>query len=136
MLFRDEARLRRLLIALLREIPAEENGFLNNIMQAISSAGPTEGYRSTLVRWLEKRITVMIEDALPPSRRARITGVRFAHVLVMAFDGCAIDCHLHRRVRVDDRTIEFMTEMLLGGSAGRAAGARRDRADGEASRVS
>src|ERR1700704_3998121 len=49
------ARVRRLLCALWRDIPAEENGFLNNIMQAISSAEPSEGYRSTLVRWLEKR---------------------------------------------------------------------------------
>ena len=134
------ARLRRLLVALWREIPAEENGFLNNIMQAISSAGPAEGYRSTLVRWLEKRITAMIEDALPPSRRARIAGVRLAHILVMAFDGCAIDFHLHRRARVDDRTIDFMTEMLLGGPAGRAIAAadaaRRDSANGQASRFS
>lgn len=134
------ARLRRLLVALWREIPAEENGFLNNIMQAISSAGPAEGYRSTLVRWLEKRITAMIEDALPPSRRARIADVRIAHVVVMAFDGCAIDFHLHRRARVDDRTIDFVTEMLLGAPprraiAGRAA-ARRVRADGEANRFS
>ena len=134
------ARLRRLLVALWREIPAEENGFLNNIMQAISSAGPAEGYRSTLVRWLEKRITAMIEDALPPARRARIAGVRLAHVLVMAFDGCAIDFHLHRRARIDDRTIDFMTEALLGGQAGRAtaerAAARRVRANGQASRLS
>ena len=134
------ARLRRLLIALWREIPAEENGFLNNIMQAISAAEPAEGYRSTLVRWLEKRITAMIEEALPPSRRARIAGVRLAHVLVMAFDGCAIDYHLHHRARIDDRTIDFMTEMLLGGPAGRAIAVgrapRRDRGDGQARRVS
>lgn len=108
-------RLRRLLIALWREIPAEENGFLNNIMQAISSSGPSEGYRSTLVRWLERRITQMIADALPPSRRARLANVRLAHVLVMAFDGFAIDFHLHpRRRTVDDRTIDFLTEVLLG----------------------
>jgi AcrR family transcriptional regulator len=125
------ARLRRLLVALWREIPAEENGFLNNM--------PAEGYRSTLVRWLEQRITAMIGDALPPARRARIARVRLAHVLVMAFDGCAIDYHLHRRPRVDDRTIDFMTEMLLGAPAGRAIAAggtaRRERANGHASRI-
>ena len=133
------ARLRRLLVALWREIPAEENGFLNNIMQAISSAGPAEGYRSTLVRWLEKRLTGMIEGALPPSRRARIADVRLAHVLVMAFDGCAIDYHLHRRVRVDDRTIDFITDMLLGGRAGNRvaahAPAARSRADAQPNRI-
>ena len=117
-------RLRRMLIALWREIPAEENGFLNNIMQAISSAGPSEGYRTTLVRWLEQRITKTIDDALPASRRARLARVRLAHVLVMAFDGFAIDYHLHPRRRgIDDRTIEFITEMLLGNDrrSGRSA---------------
>lgn len=108
-------RLRRLLIALWREIPAEENGFLNNIMQAISASGPAEGYRSTLVRWLEKRVTEMIHDALPTSRRSRVANVRLAHVLIMAFDGFAIDFHLHpRRRSIDDRTIDFLIEMLLG----------------------
>ena len=112
-------RLRRLLIALWREIPAEENGFLNNIMQAISASDPSEGYRSTLVRWLEARVTAMIHDALPARRRARFARVRLAHVLIMAFDGFAIDYHLHaRRRRIDDRTIDVLTEMLLGERVG------------------
>ena len=113
------ARVRQLLIALWREIPAEENGFLNNIMQAISASDPAEGYRSTLVRWLERRITGMIHDALPPSRRARFAKIRLAHVLIMAFDGFAIDYHLHpRRSGIDDRTVDFLTDMLLGERAG------------------
>jgi AcrR family transcriptional regulator len=108
-------RLRRLLIALWREIPAEENGFLNNIMQAISASSPSEGYRTTLVRWLERRVTAMIHDALPPPRRTRVARVRLAHVLIMAFDGFAIDYHLHPgRRSIDDRTIEFLIGMLLG----------------------
>lgn len=112
-------RLRRLLIALWREIPAEENGFLNNIMQAISASKPSEGYRATLVRWLEKRVADMINDALPASRRRRFAKARVAHVLIMAFDGFAIDCHLHpRRRTIDDRTIDLLTEMLLGERAG------------------
>jgi AcrR family transcriptional regulator len=109
------ARLRRLLIALWREIPAEENGFLNNIMQAISASRPSEGYRTTLVRWLERRLTSMVHDALPPARRARVANVRLAKLLIMAFDGYAIDFHLHpRRSGVDDRTIDFVVDMLLG----------------------
>jgi hypothetical protein len=37
----------------------------------------------------------------------------------MAFDGFAIDCHLHpRRSGIDDRTIDVLTEMLLGDGAG------------------
>ena len=40
---RRALRLRRLLVALWREIPAEKNGFLNNIMQAISVHEPVGG---------------------------------------------------------------------------------------------
>ena len=108
-------RLRRLLIALWRDIPAEENGFLNNIMQALSVTNPEEGYRSTLVLWLEARIQTLILDAVPAPRRSRLKKARLAHVLVMAFDGFAIHRHLHNgEDPVDDATIGVVAAMLLG----------------------
>jgi AcrR family transcriptional regulator len=108
-------RLRRLLVALWCDIPAEENGFLNNIMQAISSTTPADGYRSTLVRWIEERITAIVLDAVPPTRRARLRRARIAHVLIMAFDGFAIHRHLHPdRPPVDAATIDVFVGMLLG----------------------
>lgn len=111
-------RIRRLLCALWRDIPAEENGFLNNIMQAISAAGPSEGYRSTLVRWFEKRIATIIADALPPDRRARLQRTRIAHVLIMAFDGFGIQRHLHPKGEtIDDSTINAVAAMLVGETA-------------------
>ena len=113
-----DRRVRRLLSALWRDIPGEENGFLNNIMQAISAAEPAEGYRSTLVRWFEKRVAAMIADALPPARRARLSKARLAHVLIMAFDGFAIHRHLHPKgAVVDDFTIDAVAAMILGKAA-------------------
>ncbi len=107
-------RLRHLLGALWRDIPAEENGFLNNIMQAISVIDP-EGYRSTLVHWLEERITALVTDALPPERRGRWRKARLAHVLIMAFDGFAIHRHLHpSKAAIDDATINAVAAMLIG----------------------
>jgi AcrR family transcriptional regulator len=108
-------RLRRLLSALWREIPAEENGFLNNIMQAISVTDPKEGYRSTLVQWLEERVATLVMEALPPARRGRWRRARLAHVLIMAFDGFAIHRHLHPdKTPIDDATINAVAAMLLG----------------------
>ena len=108
-------RLRHLLSSLWREIPGEENGFLNNIMQAISSTDPSEGYRSTLVRWLEERIQSLILEGLPEARRARLRRARVAHVLIMAFDGFAIHRHLHPdQVPIDDATLNALADMLLG----------------------
>jgi AcrR family transcriptional regulator len=108
-------RLKRLLTALWRDIPTEENGFLNNIMQAISVTNPEEGYRSTLVQWLEERIEKLIAAALSPERRARIRKARIAHVIIMAFDGFAIHRHLHpHESPVDDATITAVAAMLMG----------------------
>lgn len=107
-------RLRRLLEALWSEIPAEENGFLNNIMQAISSTTPSDDYRSTLVQWLEERITQVIQGAVPPPQRTRLRRARVAHVLIMAFDGFAIHHHLHPdRAPVDRTTIDAFVRMLM-----------------------
>lgn len=112
------SRIRHLLAALWRDIPAEENGFLNNIMQAISSTDPNEGYRSTLVRWLEDRIQVLVLDALPEGRQAKLRRARIAHILIMAFDGFAIHRHLHPdQEPIDDATLNALADMLLGQSA-------------------
>jgi len=126
--------LRSLLIALWREIPAEENGFLNNIMQAISASDPSEGYRTTLVRWLEKRVTVMIDDALPAARRRRLSKVRLAHVLIMAFDGFAIDYHLHprRRPRADHGVRRFRDRLSPASAAPQHRRSHDRRADRDA----
>ena len=111
-------RVRRLLVALWREIPAEENGFLNNIMQAISVTDPSEGYRSTLVQWLEGRVDELILEGLPVERRRRLRKARIAHVLIMAFDGFAIHRHLHPdEDPIDDATINAVASMLIGDTA-------------------
>src|SRR4051812_48802652 len=109
------SRLKRLLVALWRDIPAEENGFLNNIMQAITVTDPNEGYRSTLVQWLEDRVAELILDGLPAARQRRLRKSRIAHVLIMAFDGFAIHRHLHPdESPIDDTTINAVAAMLIG----------------------
>ena len=114
--------------ALWRDIPAEENGFLNNIMQAISATDPSEGYRSTLVRWLEKRIAAHDRRRAAARSRARWLRARaLAHVLIMAFDGFAIDRHLHPDESADRRR----DDQRGGGDAGR----RIEQAEGGGART-
>jgi len=111
-------RLKRLLEALWRDIPAEENGFLNNIMQAITLTDPEDGYRSTLVQWLEQRIEGIVMQALPVARRRRLRRARIAHVIIMAFDGFAIHRHLHPDENpIGDATLAAVASMLLGDAA-------------------
>lgn len=108
------AKLRLLLTTLWREIPAEKHGFVNNIMQAISSATARDRYRPTLLKWMEAHLERMLHDALPAKRRKRLQKARLAHLLVMAFDGYIVYHHINPRAPLDDATVEAVCAMLLG----------------------
>lgn len=113
----SQQRVFKLLHALWCEIPSEKNGFANNLIQAISTSRPSEGYRPDLLRWFEGKIATMLGNALPPKRRALVGQARFTHILVMAFDGFVIGRHLNPRMICDDRTIAVMAALLLGPAA-------------------
>jgi AcrR family transcriptional regulator len=116
---RAAATPREALFALLHglwcDIPAADNGFANCLMQAISTAAPAEGYRPALLAWIEERVATMLTAALPEARRAALAQTRFAHVLVMAFDGYAIGRHLNPDGGCDEATIALTADLLLGG---------------------
>lgn len=117
-------RLCTLLRTLWREIPREHNGFANNVMQAISTAGPEERYDPQLLAWVEERVAAMIRAALPSARRRLLGTPWFSHILMMAFDGFVIGHHLRPDRPCSDGTVELMCGLILGGQAG----ARRDAA--------
>ena len=106
-------RLRKIFRTLWRDIPAEENGFANNIMQAISTAAPGTGYQPTLLRWMEHKLADMVLAALPPRRRAQVGRARIAHLLVMAFDGFIVYHHLNPAEPCDDASIDLLCDLLL-----------------------
>lgn len=106
-------RLRHIFRALWRDIPAEDNGFANNMMQAISTAWKEGGYDRSLLLWSEQRVTDMIKTALPPDRVAALDQQLVAHLIFMAFDGFVLN---HRIVGPSpnlDAMIDMMVEFLL-----------------------
>lgn len=107
-------RLRLVLHTLWKEIPAEESGFVNNIVQALSTAGAGEKYKPALLHWMEERISAMIRESLPPARRPIVDDARLAHLMVMALDGYSIHNHINPRGAADDATIDAMAHLLLG----------------------
>jgi len=108
------ARLRRLLEALWRDLPREDNGFTNNLMQALSTLGRPDRYRPELLAWVEARIEAMIKDAVPPARYRKLAASGFAHVLMMAYDGFVMQAHLAPERVCPDATIEAMCDLILG----------------------
>ena len=109
-----EAKLRLLLTTLWRDMPAEKHGFVNNIMQAISSATPRDRYRPTLLRWMEEHLERMLDDALPAKRKKLLGRARLAHLLVMAFNGYIVYHHINPAAPLDDATVDAVCTMLLG----------------------
>ncbi|MGE0802517.1 MAG: TetR/AcrR family transcriptional regulator [Lautropia sp.] len=109
-------RLLALLSALWQDIPAEQNSFVNNIIQAASSARSGDEHDATTLQWLESRIEQMLAIAIGPGRYASLRGARIAHILIMALDGFAIHRHLYpERLGIDDATLLVVAKLLEDG---------------------
>lgn len=108
-------RLETILYAIWRDIPSEDNGFVNNFMQAISNLGPRDNYSRGLLDDSETRISNMIADCIPTGR-AHLVDDRnlFAHILFMAQDGIAISYKINGPSKRMDGMVEAMCDLLLG----------------------
>lgn len=109
-----EAKVLRVVQKLWRDIPADRNAFANNLIQAVSSATREDCYDPALLRWTEQKIATLLSRALPRARAAEIDCMRFAHILMMAFDGFAVNNSINRAIACDDRMIEEMCAAILG----------------------
>lgn len=107
-------RLRRILEVLWREFPAFEEGFANNVVQAISTATPEDEYRTGLIGWMEQEIERMLLDALPEERHPLVRGTDVAHLVVMAMDGYIMYRHTMPDRACSDATIDAFCTMLSG----------------------
>jgi AcrR family transcriptional regulator len=105
------ARLRRILVALWREIPSEGNGFANNLMQALSTAASDERYSPGTLHNVELRVAKMIDASLP--RGTKVDSHAIAHLAFMAFDGFAMHAHLKTGEPCGDAVIDGMCALLF-----------------------
>ncbi|MBL8662296.1 MAG: TetR/AcrR family transcriptional regulator [Candidatus Odyssella sp.] len=115
-------RLRRILVALWREIPSDANGFANNLMQALSTAARDESYSPGLLHAVEQRVAAMIDGCLAGSRGGRADSAALAHLSFMAFDGFAMHAHLRAGEPCSDAVIDTVCDLLFPAArAGRRA---------------
>ena len=119
-------RVYRILHALWCDIPADDNTFANNFIQAIATADPSKGYRPELLSATVKRVTAMLLTSLPEKHRSRAAVTRIAHVAMMAFDGYVIGRHLNPRRGCDHGTIHLFVDLLTSPQA-KAARAKTSR---------
>lgn len=107
-------RVRCVLRALWIEIPLDDNGFTNNLMQALASARSSDGYKPDLLNWAEGRIEALLLATLPAQRRSRLTRGKLAHILMMAQDGFAMSAHLPSSRPCTEASIEMMCDLICG----------------------
>jgi AcrR family transcriptional regulator len=110
-------RLKLILTTVWQELPGDDNGFTNNLMQALSTAAGSDGYRPDLLQWAEKRVDALIMLAIPESRRAELANRGLAHMLMMAQDGLAMHFHLNPSDFNVDELIDLICNLILGKSA-------------------
>lgn len=111
------ARLRLILTTLWRDMAVHDNGFTNNLMQALTTVTGREGYRPDLLRWVEERVDKLILASVPPRRRALLSEGSLAHVLMMAQDGFSMNIHLNPATQCPDETIEMFCNLILGSAS-------------------
>lgn len=110
-------RLQIILTALWLEMPREDSGFANNLMQALATTARREGYRPELLRWIEAQIETLILDCLPEPRRIQLADGGLAHLLMMAQDGFVLNYHLNPESVCPDTTVNLVCDLLIGDSA-------------------
>ncbi len=70
-------------------IPARDNYFSNNLMEAVSTAGPADAYGDDVLRRVQLEIAAMLV-AIDPERVEPSVAREIAFLLLMAFDGFAM----------------------------------------------
>ena len=112
-----QKRLQHLFRTLWRDIPAEENGFVNNMMQALSTIGMDGRWRPALLRWMEGHLARLFRSCLEPARRRQFARADIGHFLVMAFDGYIIHRRLDPAHPLDDATLNALVTAFCGNRA-------------------
>jgi AcrR family transcriptional regulator len=106
-------KLRTILLGIWRDIPMENIGLANSLMEALASADPTQKKPSPLLKWVEARLLTMLTAALPDAAARRIDYEVLPNLLMMAYDGFVINRRLND-LRDIERLCNAMCDLILG----------------------
>lgn len=111
------AKVRRVVEAIWRDIPNEQNFFANNLMQAVSTATPADHYSGELLEWCEQHVARMLKAAEPKPMHGSHHYASVAHILFMSFNGFVVGAYLGVRGDKLAPAIEAMTDLIVGAPA-------------------
>lgn len=113
-----EEALRKLFTAMWRDLPAADNGFCGILIEALSDRAVQDKYSPQLRDSIEASLRKMLAQCLPQANRKTHKAV--ASMLIMAFDGYALNYHLRKGQIDSDDDIAAICELILGAQAPRA----------------
>jgi AcrR family transcriptional regulator len=109
-----EERLRALLQALWHDLPAEENGFASNLVQALATAPEDDARIRDLSQRAEARIAEILVDTLPEDRRHIAGDGALARLLAVATDGFSVNHADDGAARLTRATVDVVADLMLG----------------------
>jgi AcrR family transcriptional regulator len=107
-------RLRAILLGVWRDMPMENIGLANSLMEALASADPMQKKPSPLLKWTENRLMTMLNTALPEN--GRVDYEVLPNLFMMAYDGFVINRRLND-LRDIERLTEALCDIILGSRA-------------------
>jgi len=99
-------KLRAILLGVWRDIPMENIGLANSLIEALASADPRQKKPAPLLKWAEERLMMMLREALP-GKSSKDSYAVLSNLFLMAYDGFVINRRLN-----DLRDIEKLSETL------------------------
>src|SRR5258708_16206497 len=106
-------RLRAILLGVWRDMPMENIGLANSLMEALASADPTQKKPSPLLKWTEDKLMTMLNTALPQDGPGRVDYEVLPNLFMMAYDGFVINRRLND-LRDIERLSEALCDIILG----------------------
>lgn len=106
-----QAKLKKIFTSMWLDFPAADNGFCNNLIEALSAKGTKEKYSSNLRVSVEQSLDKMLASCLPGLKASQHKAI--ATFLLMAFDGYALNYHLHDGKLASVQEIDFMCSMIF-----------------------
>jgi AcrR family transcriptional regulator len=114
----SRTRLDLVLTRLWRDIPLEQNNYINCLMEALAISSKDEHYKPIILYRMRDQIRKLIDDCIPEARRKHFDTAAFAHIAVMAFDGFVINGHLNPSAMGDGVIVRAACDLILGTAAG------------------
>lgn len=108
-------KLRCMLLGIWRDMPMENIGLANSLMEALASADPRQKKPSALLSWTEERLMDMLGTIMPRRSSKKIDFSLLPNLFMMAYDGFVINRRLND-LRDIEILVETICDMMLGPS--------------------